>query len=321
MVSSDSDVPLPPVVALMGPTAAGKTGIALELARRFPIGLVSVDSAQVYRGLDIGSAKPDPDTLAAFPHALIDIREPEESYSVADFCRDCEAEVRRLDAIGRLPVLVGGTMMYFKSMIYGLDVMPQADPELRKAIGAEGDGRGWPAMHKELMQHDPVAARAIKVADRQRIQRALEVLRLTGQGPSHLRTHSRIPRLPTCRIVVTPGDRHTLHRRIGQRLDVMLEQGFLTEVETLRRRPKLHPRSGAMRSVGYRQAWQHLDGEFGLDEFRARARAATRQLAKRQLTSLRQMSRALWYDSDGSLTLNLVFRQVEGFLKRRGSLY
>jgi len=316
-----TDPPLPPVVALMGPTAAGKTAIAMELVRRFPVGLVSVDSAQVYRGLDIGSAKPDPDTLASFPHALVDIREPEDSYSVADFCRDCEAEIRRLDAMGRLPVLVGGTMMYFKSMIYGLDAMPEADPDLRKAIGEEGDRRGWPAMHAELMQHDPVAARAIKVADRQRIQRALEVLRLTGHGPSRLRSHNRIPRLATCRLVVAPGDRHSLHQRIGQRLDAMLAQGFLSEVETLRQRPKLDPRSAAMRSVGYRQAWQYLDGEFDLSEFRSKATAATRQLAKRQLTSLRQMSRALWYDPDGSLTLNLVFRQVEGFLKRRGGPY
>ncbi|MFU8831272.1 MAG: tRNA (adenosine(37)-N6)-dimethylallyltransferase MiaA [Wenzhouxiangella sp.] len=319
MASSEVDAPLPPVVALMGPTAAGKTAIALELARRFPVGLVSVDSAQVYRGLDIGSAKPDPDTLAAYPHALIDIREPEESYSVADFCRDCEAEIRRIAALGQLPVLVGGTMMYFRSMIYGLDAMPEADPELRQAIAAEGDRRGWPAMHAELIRHDPIAAGAIEVADRQRIQRALEVVRLTGQGPSGMRRHNRIPRLPSCRLVVTPADRQRLHQRIAQRLEAMLEQGFMDEVAKLRQRPGLDPGSGAMRSVGYRQAWQHLDGEFELDEFRARTKAATRQLAKRQLTSLRQMSRALWYDPDGSLTLNLVFRQVEGFLKRRGS--
>jgi tRNA dimethylallyltransferase len=309
---------LPPAVLLMGPTAAGKTAIALALARRLPVGLISVDSAQVYRGLDIGAAKPDAETLRECPHELIDLREPEESYSVADFMSDADSAIKRVAASGRLPLLVGGTMMYFKALVYGLDRMPAADPALRAVLAKEAAERGWVALHAELATHDPIAAAVIRPSDPQRIQRALEVLRLSGKGPSHWQSHNRIPRLSSLRLVVTPSDRHILHHRIALRLEQMLSQGFMQEVEALRTRPGLGPDSASMRSVGYRQAWQHLDGACDQAGFLELAGAATRQLAKRQLTALRQFPDSLWYDPDRSLTIEMIFRQVEDFSKLCG---
>lgn len=315
---SETARPLPPVVLLMGPTAAGKTAIALALARRMPVGLISVDSAQVYRGLNIGAAKPDADTLRECPHELIDLREPEESYSVADFLSDAEAAIERVSGSGRLPLLVGGTMMYFKALVYGLDHMPAADPALRAALAEEAADRGWASLHAELAAQDPAAAAVIRPSDPQRIQRALEILRLSGKGPSFWQSHNRIPRMSSLRLVVTPSDRHILHHRIDLRLNQMLEQGFLQEVEALRCRPELGPDSTSMRSVGYRQAWQHLDGFFDQARFLERAGAATRQLAKRQLTALRQFPDSLWYDPDRSLTIEMIYRQVEDFSKLCG---
>jgi tRNA dimethylallyltransferase len=309
---------LPAAVLLMGPTAAGKTAVALELARRLPVGLISVDSAQVYRGLDIGSAKPESEILAEFPHALIDLREPEERYSVADFLADAEAAMRAMAASGRIPLLVGGTMMYFKALIYGLDAMPAADPELRRQLADEAEQRGWSALHAELARHDPAAASRIRPSDPQRIQRALEVFRLTGHGPSHWQQQNRVARFPSLRLVVTPPHRQVLHDRIEGRLVQMLEQGFMDEVKRLRRRPALTPDMPSMRSVGYRQAWAWLDAGGEQGEFLDRAVAATRQLAKRQLTALRQTAGSLWYDPDHRLSIDMIFRQVEDFSKLRG---
>ncbi len=307
---------LPPAVLLMGPTAAGKTEVAMALAQRMAVSLISVDSAQVYRGLDIGSAKPDAETLSRFPHALIDIRDPEETYSAADFASDAAVAIRAARESGRLPVLVGGTTMYFRALVYGLDPMPSADAELRAEIAAEAEQRGWPSLHAELARHDPESGARIRPNDPQRIQRAIEILRLTGRGPSAFHRDNRVPQLDCLRLVLTASDRHVLHQRIAGRFRKMLDAGLVEEVTALRRRPELTLEHPSMRSVGYRQVWQHLDGEFGLDEAERRATAATRQLAKRQLTSLRQFQRGLWHDPRQKRTIDLIFRQVGEFERR-----
>ncbi len=307
---------LPPAVFLMGPTAAGKTAAAFALHEHFPVELVSVDSAQVYRGLDIGSAKPDAATLARHPHALIDIRNPEETYSAADFAVDAAAEIRRIHAAGRWPVLVGGTMLYYRALLYGLDAMPPADPTLRDTIVAEAAERGWQALHAELAQRDPEAGAAIRSGDIQRIQRAIEILRLTGRGPSAFHRHNRYPQLAALRLVLTPRDRHVLHGRIEKRFDEMLELDFIREVERLRARPALSADHASMKSVGYRQIWSYLGGGLSLDDCRLQAVAATRQLAKRQLTSLRRLPDTLWHDSLQQRTLTAILRQVSHFFAR-----
>jgi len=307
---------IPPAVLLMGPTAAGKTEVAMALAQRMAVSLISVDSAQVYRGLDIGSAKPDTKTLSRFPHALIDIREPEETYSAADFAADAAAAIRAARESGRLPVLVGGTTMYFRALVYGLDPMPAADADLRADIAREAERVGWPALHAELARHDPGSGERIRINDPQRIQRAVEILRLTGQGPSAFHRDNRVPQLDSLRLVLTASDRHVLHQRIAGRFRKMLDAGLVDEVTALRQRPGLTLDHPSMRSVGYRQVWQYLDGEFGLDEVERRATAATRQLAKRQLTSLRQFQRALWHDPGQKRTIDLIFRQVGEFERR-----
>lgn len=305
--------PLPPVIFLMGPTAAGKTAAAFALCDRLPVELISVDSAQVYRGLDIGSAKPDAATLARYPHALIDIREPEETYSAADFAVDAAAEIRRIHAAGRWPVLVGGSMLYYRALLYGLDPMPSADPTLRQLIADEARERGWPALHAELARHDSAAAAAIQPTDSQRIQRATEILRLTGKGPSAHHGRNRLPRLQTLRLVLAPRHRHILHERIEKRFAQMLAQGLVAEVERLRARPGLSAAHASMKSVGYRQIWSFLEGVGSLADCRHAAVAATRQLAKRQLTALRRMPAALWYDSLQERTIDLIVRQTGDF--------
>ncbi len=314
MASSErSERVLPPAIFLMGPTAAGKTAAAFALHERFPVELVSVDSAQVYRGLDIGSAKPDAPTLARHPHALIDIRNPEETYSAAEFAADAAAEIRRIHAAGRWPVLVGGTMLYYRALLYGLDPMPPADRKLRETIAAEAAERGWSTLHAELARHDQVAAAAIRPGDVQRIQRAIEILRLTGRGPSAHRRHNRYPRLDALRLVLTPRDRHILHERIERRFDQMLHLDFVREVERLRARPALTADHASMKSVGYRQVWTHLEGGSSVGECRRQAVAASRQLAKRQLTALRRLPGTLWHDSLQQRTIELIFRQVGDF--------
>ncbi|WP_396616975.1 tRNA (adenosine(37)-N6)-dimethylallyltransferase MiaA [Lysobacter soli] len=295
--------PRPLAIALMGPTASGKTALALDWAERFGGEIVSVDSALVYRRLDIGSAKPTSDELARVPHHLIDLREPWQPYSAAEFAVDARRAVEDIVARGRLPILAGGTGLYFHALLHGLSPMPEADPDMRAQLDAEAQRRGWAAMHADLAVIDPEAAARIHATDAQRIQRALEVFRLSGRTISDWRREHRPPRLPVrvLKLVLAPADRAVLHERIGRRFDLMLQAGFLDEVRTLRALPELrnHPAPldlPSLRAVGYRQAWEHLDGATTASEFRDRGVYATRQLAKRQLTWLRGELDALWFD-------------------------
>jgi tRNA dimethylallyltransferase len=277
----------PDAVFLMGPTASGKTALAVELARRFPLALVSVDSALVYRGLDIGSAKPDPATRAAVPHALVDIRDPEQGYSAAEFRRDALAAMDAARAGRRIPLLVGGTGLYFAALERGLSELPDADPALRARLEAEAGQLGWTAMHQRLVALDPAAGARIHRNDPQRIQRALEVIELTGR-PLSAQQRGPGPRLPwrILKLALLP-ERGLLHQRIAGRFESMVEAGLLDEVARLRQRPGLDAHSPAMRAVGYRQAWEHLDGACSREAFVQRGIFATRQLAKRQVTWLR----------------------------------
>ncbi|WP_028916304.1 tRNA (adenosine(37)-N6)-dimethylallyltransferase MiaA [Pseudoxanthomonas sp. J35] len=295
----------PLAIAVMGPTASGKTAFAIELAQRHDGEIVSVDSALVYRGLDIGAAKPDAAERAGVPHHLIDVREPWQPYSAAEFAQDARAAIEGIVARGRLPVLAGGTGLYFQALLHGLAPMPEADPALREAISAEAAERGWAALHEELARVDPEAATRIRPGDAQRIQRALEVYRASGRPISAWQRDPPPPRLPlrVLRLVLAPADRAVLHERIALRFERMLAAGFLDEVRRLRALAPLreHPRPldlPALRAVGYRQAWEHLAGLAGAEEFRQRGIAATRQLAKRQLTWLRGELDARWFDPE-----------------------
>ena len=255
---------------------------------------------QVYRGLDIGSAKPDPATLALAPHHLLDLREPWQTYSAAEFAADARAAMDAMVARGKLPILAGGTGLYFQALLEGLAPMPEADPELRAGIAADAMVRGWPALHADLAQVDPLAAARIHATDPQRIVRALEVWRLSGRPISYWHAQARRERLPfrVLKLVIAPAQRALLHARIAQRFDAMLAAGFLDEVRALRADPRCQPQLPAMRAVGYRQAWMHLDGVTDATQFREQAIAATRQLAKRQLTWLRGELDARWFDPE-----------------------
>lgn len=277
------------VVCLMGPTAAGKTGLAVELAESHGYEIVSVDSALIYRGMDIGTAKPDAETLAKAPHRLIDILEPTESYSAADFVSDAYREIEAILAEGKKPLLVGGTMMYFNALFKGLAKMPEADQSVRLALEEEASNFGWEHLHKELQRVDPISAARIHPNDPQRLQRALEVYRITGRSMTELwaEQQQQENRYNFISLAVMPNDRALLHKRIEQRFDLMMEQGFLSEMERLYQRGDLTPTMPSMRCVGYRQMWSHLAGECDLDEAIYRAIVATRQLAKRQITWLR----------------------------------
>lgn len=294
----------PLALVLMGPTASGKSALALEWAQRLRGEIVSVDSALVYRGLNIGAAKPSAAERAQVPHHLIDLREPWQPYSAAEFAADARQALDAITARGKLPILAGGTGLYFRALLSGLSPMPEADPATRMQLAAEATVHGWAALHAELALIDPVAAARIHATDTQRIQRALEVYRLSGRTISdwHRATRAQ-PRLPyrVLKLVLSPGDRVVLHGRIEQRFDAMLAAGLLDEVERLRGLPPLqsHPRPlelPALRAVGYRQAWEHLDGTTDAATFRDRAIFATRQLAKRQLTWLRGELDAQWFD-------------------------
>jgi tRNA dimethylallyltransferase len=287
-----------PVVLLMGPTASGKTALALDLAQRLPVEIVSVDSALVYRGMDIGSAKPSLAERAQVPHHLIDILDPAEPYSAARFTADARRLIAEVRARGRVPLLVGGTMLYFRALQCGLSELPPADPQVRARIEAEAQRRGWPAMHAQLLQRDPVTAARLHPNDQQRVQRALEILELTGSPLAEL--HAQ-PRQDTglgrvVKLGLNPPERAVLHGRIAQRFEAMMAAGFLDEVRVLHARGDLYPELPSVRAVGYRQLWAHLDGEVTLSEAVQNGIAATRQFAKRQLTWLRTEPDVNWLD-------------------------
>ncbi len=281
-------------VFLLGPTASGKTAVALEIAARFPAEIVSVDSAQVYRGMDVGTAKPDAEAMRRVPHHLVDILDPTEAYSAGRFRDDAMRLVREIEARGRLPILAGGTMLYFRALAQGLAELPPAQPALREALEREAARRGWPALHAELARVDPRSAARIEPTDAQRIQRALEVHRHTGRTLSdhHAAARARPLGFETLAIALEPSERAVLHQRIAQRFRAMLAAGLVEELAALRARFRLEASLPSMRAVGYRQAWETLEGRAPAATLEARGTAATRQLAKRQITWLRAMAQA-----------------------------
>ncbi len=320
------EVAVAPHLCIAGPTACGKTAAALAIAARYPCEIISVDSALVYRSMDIGTAKPSPAELAAVPHHLINIRDPLHAYSAAEFAVDAKRLVNEIAARGRLPLLVGGTMLYFKALADdGLDPMPAANPAIRAVLEAEARAQGWPALHAELAQVDPVTAARLAPMDGQRIQRALEVYRISGLPLSNFHSNANatkniatqaINTWATALISLEPIDRAWLHARIAQRLDAMLEHSFLDEVRGLRARGDLHLDLPSMRCVGYRQAWEALDGTLPMAELRDRGIFATRQLAKRQVTWLRAMPHRHVVPCDQGDPLAEVLRYADAFVAR-----
>ena len=302
---------------LLGPTASGKSALAMRLAEVLPVEIVSIDSAQVYRGLDIGSAKPSRAERAQVPHHLIDIRDPSEAYSAAEFVRDAVAAVHAVRARGRLPLIVGGTMLYAHALRHGLARLPAADPAVRERLEAEAAVQGWPALHARLSRLDPETAERLAPRDSQRIGRALEVIELTGRPLSAQLAREQAAPLRLSTLALMPADRAALHARIEQRFDAMLASGFLEEVRALRARGDLHAGLPALRSVGYRQAWTHLDGRGDAMSFRDAGIAATRQLAKRQLTWLRSMPEAQSVDPWAADPWPLVLAQASALLETR----
>jgi tRNA dimethylallyltransferase len=292
----------------MGPTGAGKTAAAMALATRLPTEIVSVDSALVYRGLDIGTAKPDATMRAQVPHHLVDILDPAQPYSAGQFLRGALAAVEAIRARGRIPLLTGGTMLYFHALLQGLAELPDADPELRRELDERAAREGTAALHAELARVDPQAAARIHPNDPQRIQRALEVFHLTGQPISELQAGQSAPLAGqrTVQIVLSPARRAVLHQRIEARFHAMMAGGFLEEVRALRARGDLDAHTPSMRAVGYRQLWAHLDGAYGLEEGVRRAIVATRRLAKRQLTWLRALPGARWVEPTDSSAVDLI---------------
>jgi len=309
------------ILALAGPTASGKTAAALAIAAELPVEIISVDSALVYRGMDIGTAKPSAAERAAVPHHLIDIRDPLQAYSAAEFVHDATALIHAIHARGRHPLLVGGTMLYFKALFEGIDDMPKADARVRAQIETEAKAQGWPALHAELMRVDPATAVRLAPADSQRIQRALEVYRVSGQPLSafHTRSDDAQPSAimtATTLISLEPVDRAWLHERVAHRFDAMLAAGLLDEVRRLRARGDLTPELPSMRCVGYRQAWEALDGVFPMSELRERGIYATRQLAKRQITWLRSMPRRRVVACDAPDALQQVLQIARAWSQR-----
>ena len=306
-------------IFLMGPTASGKTGAAVELLQRLPIELISVDSALVYRDMDIGTAKPDAATLEQAPHHLIDVIDPTEAYSAAQFRADALRLMADITARGKIPLLVGGTMLYFKALQGGLGELPQADPAVRARLDAEALLIGWPGMHAKLAEIDPETAARLMTTDSQRIQRALEVCELSGKTMTQLFAEQAATALPyrLLKLALVPSDRSVLHDRIALRFEQMLEAGLIDEVKALRAKyPELTAELPSMRCVGYRQAWQYLDGEFGLDELREKGIAATRQLAKRQLTWLRGMDDTVEFDCLDAAVNEKLFHYINQFINK-----
>ena len=308
--------PLPPAILLMGPTASGKTALAFEIADRFPVEIISVDSAQVFRDMAIGTAKPDAATLARYPHRLIDLISPEQSYSAARFRADALAAMAEITAAGRVPLLVGGTMLYFKALREGLADLPDADPAMRARIDAKAAERGWPALHAELAQLDAETAARLAPNDAQRIQRALEIVRATGRPLGEHFTAQRAEPLPyrQLSLALLPSDRAVLHERIAQRFDDMLRDGLVAEVAMLRAKYKLNAGLPSMRCVGYRQVWDMLEGMLPPNELRDRGIFATRQFAKRQITWLRAMMDLVTLDPLDSSATEQALKRVAEFL-------
>lgn len=301
----------PLAVFLMGPTASGKTALAIELVRRLPCDIISVDSALIYREMDIGTAKPSAAELALAPHRLIDIRDPAESYSAADFRQDALAAMAEISQRGRIPLLVGGTMLYYKALLEGLSPLPPADPTVRAAIEQEAATQGWLALHRQLASIDPVAAARIHPNDPQRLSRALEVYRLTGKSLTDL-TQRQGTALPyrVRQYAIAPTDRAVLRERIALRFQQMLAQGFEAEVVALRARGDLHLGLPSMRCVGYRQMWEYLDGHLSYDEMIYRGVVASCQLAKRQMTWLRSWSELQWLETEAPNNVEFLLRDV-----------
>ncbi len=301
-----------PAVLLMGPTASGKSGLALRLAHHFPVEIISVDSAQVYRGMDIGTAKPDAAEQAEVPHHLIDILDPLEAYSAARFVDDAVRLMTEIRGRGRLPLLVGGTMLYFRALRFGLSDLPAADPAVRARIEAEARQDGWPALHQRLQRLDPQTAQRLHPNDQQRIQRALEIIELSGASASTAFAQPmRAAAVPTLLpLALNPPQRSVLHARIERRFEDMMRRGFLDEVRALHRRGDLGPELPSIRSVGYRQLWAYLESQCTLEDAVARAIAATRQFAKRQLTWLRSDPDAEVFDPDAPELLSAVVARI-----------
>jgi tRNA dimethylallyltransferase len=313
-----NQITLPSAIFLMGPTASGKTGAAVDLISKLPVEIISVDSALVFKDMDIGTAKPDAATLAKAPHRLIDIIEPTSAYSAANFRTDALRLMTDITARGKIPLLVGGTMLYFKALQEGLSGLPEANPELRARLDARAAFVGWPAMHQKLALVDPMSAARLEPNDMQRIQRALEVFEITGEAMSTLYAKQTNEVLPykLLKIALVPSDRKVLHDRIAIRFEQMLKDGFVDEVKRLiAKYPSLTPESTSMRCVGYRQALEHLAGEYDLAELRDRGIFATRQLAKRQLTWLRGMDDNVELDCLNSQLNELVFNKINQFIK------
>ncbi|HCU65220.1 MAG TPA: tRNA (adenosine(37)-N6)-dimethylallyltransferase MiaA [Rheinheimera sp.] len=295
-----------PVIFLMGPTASGKTALAFDLVREFNAEIISVDSALIYRGMDIGTAKPTPEELATAPHRLIDILDPAQAYSAADFRTDALAHIAQIQQKGKVPLLVGGTMLYFKALLEGISPLPEADPEIRAKLEQQAAVQGWQALHQQLAEVDPVSAARIHPNDPQRINRALEVYLASGRSLTDWTTEKgeAFP-YPVKQFAIAPTDRAVLHQRIEMRFMQMLAQGFEQEVQLLKQRGDLHADLPSMRCVGYRQMWDYLDGLVSYDEMVYRGVAATRQLAKRQLTWLRSWQELNWLKSEVSPEENL----------------
>jgi tRNA dimethylallyltransferase len=301
----------------MGPTASGKSALALELARRLPCEIVSVDSGQIYRGMDIGTAKPAPEVLREIPHHLVDILEPHETYSAARFRDDALTAMREITERERIPLLVGGTMLYFKALLEGLNELPEADPVIRLVIDTMAAEHGWEAVHAKLREADPETAARLAPTDAQRIQRALEVYYLSGKPMSELLKKPKYVYFPytPIKIALVPSDRERLHERIARRFEQMIERGLAQELQSLRERYALSPDMPSMRCVGYRQVWDYLEGRIGWEAMREQGIAATRQLAKRQLTWLRSMEGVALFDCFapdlGANVLEYVRRELE----------
>ena len=312
----------PKAIFILGPTASGKTALAMYLADRFPVEIISIDSALVYRGLNIGTAKPDAATLRHYPHHLIDLIDPTDAYSAARFCDDARVAMSEIAARGKVPLLAGGTMLYAKSLFEGLSDLPGADRRVRAELEARAGQIGWPAMHRELARVDPETARRLKPTDSQRIQRALEVLQITGTPISTLQTRATQPApfpYHTVKIGLIPGNRAELHQRISRRFDAMLAQGLVDEVRSLRNRYALLPEMPSMRCVGYRQAWEFIDGAIDEKSLREKSIAATRQLAKRQLTWLRSMQDVVPFDCLRRDLFAIVGARCAEFLKNQAA--